>query len=470
MKDKFHQAYAKFAGFIASVPLGPLLAFSGGGALIFLGSKAWHALGLSTPAAWGLAAFLVFVQAKLWQGIRNRSQPLYAIVALFTILTSGNILTTGAGLVAAFPDLQGASMLEEQLAPAQLALESRSSALRRAAAALRRAGDSSRSAAAIESAPSVATGYRATCPASTGPGSGPITRWRIEAADIANAAAAELDAAADAATNATQTSRTALAGYKAASHGQIVGQLSASVLAVNVALAGIDGAGITATLKRLQADTGSGGLCLDATMNVGLARALALVTELDLTAVPFTRPPPPSEDVAIVDLFEQHRKLAQREPNNVGLYYPAVLIAPLVDILFIVGLGMMAGQRPRSPEPDVDPGGDLALGLGLEKADAALATAAFEAAANSSDFTAILRSLQPVGRGPLRGLRAEFDQHDWAGAAPFFEQARRGHIQYGGVIGGRHRFTLTRRWLRRCLTTIARKWAHQHRSPMEHAE
>ncbi len=435
-----------------SIP-GAIFAGLGALTLSILGASAFAAVGLP----WQIALLLVLVQALLWSELRNRKGPIWKMRLLFWVILVFNVSSTAAGIVAQFPDRLGSKMIIAQLGPGQRQIERRVGDLQALAAALRGQAAASTRLAAAERSPSIASGYRPTCPGSSGPGDGPITRWRTAAAESASAIAAQLENSAGDASEGGRRASAASISYRAAQHIASMDEISTAVEGVNSALAAIDRDGIIAVLTRLEAETSPSGVCADIAMNAGLKDVRKRLGELELMPLKFVPPLPPTERTAIDDLFQQVIAFFAGHESHLGFYAPALVLAPIADLLFMVGLGKMAG--PPCPRPEADLAASLAAAIGLPPEDAPLASEAYAAVAQSAEWQAIV-SLATVGqRFGLQTYHITIPESDWQLVMAWREQVALGNVRYAGLHEGRHCFVATPKFLTRLYASLARRWA-----------
>ena len=377
------------------------------------GASGWP-LAVMLPLGLGLIAFQVgkFVTFHHANGMARLGAML-----LFLVVTCWNMISLTAGLVASRPNEMGRSLTLRALDPV---LASTQATADRAGSAAARLNDLARYSAAQAQRETAARddGYAPTCPASTGPGDGPVRQWRQGAADETTTLAEGLSGAASESRIAASNARNVAQGYTLERHDAAMSDLSREVEASAVAARKVNVSAVVAMLDRLDAATAPGGVCPDAT-----ARSLSTAARSALmgrssseeappgeeTAIPsFVPPPRPSESAAVSDLFGQIEAWASGREHDFSLYRWQPALSLLIDLIMMAMVhSLLPPRRGRSMAErraaSVGAGCDPAF---IDEAVAEVAASAEWAAVDSMIERGHLR----FGR---RTSRITIDADDW---------------------------------------------------------
>lgn len=388
------------------------------------------AFGLALIVAVPLGIIGVAFQAEAYSNLRRRRGRRSTNLVALSVVSFCNMISVTAGIVALSPDTQGQAMIARSLKPIVAAAQQRAATLEAAADKYDALAQYSARKAAQEGAP--AREWQPTCPSSTGPGPGPVTRWRIATGDEASAVAAGLKGAAQASRRAATDASRAASAYSYASHDQTMVTIDAAVRAINQAGAAIGDATSAALLDRIAVEIGASGICPDAPMAKLIAAAQAWGRGGPPAALVFTPPPKPSEEVSVRDLTSQlFARLLGGQPD-LSMYLRYLWIAPLADLAFMFFLAQVLSPVRR------DYRAEAAERLGVDPATADLIDAIAPHIAQDPEWRNLVGARQPVRTRLFAFDRILVDEDDWPRIYRMREYVASGGAREGGPNGDGH--------------------------------
>lgn len=380
--------------------------------------------GLPMWLALPIGALGVAVQVDSYINLRLRKGNRLHNLAILIFVSLCNMISVTAGIVALSPESQGRAMIARQLDPIVAAVETRAGAIEAAAATFDALAAYSQRRAAQEGA-AAAPEWQPTCPASTGPGPGPVTAWRTRSGDEATAVASSLRAAAGGSRAAAAGAARAAAGYSPAAHDQAMRTIETAVAGINRASGEFGGGSSAGFLQRLGAETAPSGLCPDTQMQQLLGEARK-ASQAKFGSLRFAAPGKPSEELAVRDLAAQLAAIATGGSGDLTLYARYLSIAPLADGLFMLLLAQVLPPLMRDYRIEA------ARRIGIRDEDADLMDEAGAVIDRDPEWAAIQALRRRVRRGPIAFDRILVREDDFALLYKLREYAASGAVREGG--------------------------------------
>jgi hypothetical protein len=317
----------------------PLLAIASGmGIAGLLGLGGGPKL-LAILAGFGTVAAQYGGVVRLRRTTRKRS----GIVLLVLVCTGWNAVSAAAGAAAWNADQLGRALIERSLGDVVRMADEAATSI--AAVASKLDGLAAFSARQEAKELALRPNYAPTCPSSTGPGDGPVSRWRKESSADATTLANNLRQSSSQARAAATSAAAVAASYQVNDHERIVAAIGSKIAASQEAVGKADLSGIRAELARLQSKVIAGGLCPDPEM-ASLIHAADEAARNEIAVPQFKPPARPTEAEAVRDLFGQLRRLPGGTAD-LSLYQAYLIISLLADTFAMSMLGLVLGPKPK---------------------------------------------------------------------------------------------------------------------------
>lgn len=324
------------------------LAITGCCAIIFSVAGYSSVAGMSIWLALPVAVVALFLQIVFKQKASFRSLAGISMAGLFCVLSLLNICFVAAGLLALTPDSFGASTASSQVRSQDASVAKSVGELTQLAQIVESAKEYSveRSRDEIgEQQP-----YRRTCPASGGPGVGPIHDLRKQDAQMFSAISERTNTATAAANTALSNIRKTIAGYSAKQHKTAMTALDSDVRAARNALlaAQVPETLTSLKLRNAQIQTGLevGRHGLVSCPDPQLAQFIDAIITIDngsgsrIERAPppeipdFVSGPEPTERDAFFGLIDAIAAWWNDQPVDLGPYRHGLIGGPVIDIAF----------------------------------------------------------------------------------------------------------------------------------------
>lgn len=410
------------------------------------------AVGAPFPIALLLGAFGVYSQCAFFSMLRSGNGPKLRLWLFLLAVSLWNAASLAAGVVAAAPDTMGKAMIARELAATVTDASAKAASLEALASRFDALSSYSTQQSEREGAPSIASGYVATCQNSSGPGVGTISKWRRATGDDATARAAILRTAATSARRAAGEANRAAQSYSLSTHDQSMRQIEDSVAAIGAASVAADRAGMATMLNALDAATRADGVCPDAVLQ-GMILAVKAVPlgALD-RGTAFTAPPRPSEAEAVSDLSAQLFKLRKGEGADLSLYAAPLMLSPILDLVLMTMLAMVLSRRRADDDDAV-----VAARMGIDPEEAPLLDDAIEGVAGDPTWTDLVGKVEDAGKRWLRVKRIIIHKDDWANLHRMRHLVELGRVYDGGMVEDHQVYVLRPRFLFERFDQLVRK-------------
>jgi hypothetical protein len=410
------------------------------------------AMGAPFSIALLLGAFGVYAQCAFFSMLRAGDGPKLRLWLFLLAVSSWNAASLAAGVVAAAPDAMGKAMIARALGATVTDASAKAATLEALASRVDALSSYSAQQSEREGAPSIASGYSATCPNSSGPGVGTISKWRRATGDDAKARASSLRTAATSARRAAGEANGAAQAYTLSTHDQSMRQIGDSVAAIGAASAAADRLGTVTMLNALDLATRADGVCPDAVLQ-GMVLAVKGVPLGALgQGTAFTAPPRPSEAEAVADLWTQLFKLRKGETADLSLYTAPLMLSPILDLVLVTMLAMVLPRRRADDDDAV-----IAARIGIDPEEAPLIDDAIEAVALDPSWTDLVGKVEGAGKRWLRVKRIIIHKDDWANLHRMRHLVELGRVYDGGQVDDHHVFVLRSRFLFEKFDQLVRK-------------